>query len=397
MGDLMRRYWIPAAFCDQVSEPDGAPVRLRLMGEDLVLFRDTNGHLGLLEDRCPHRGAALFFGRNEENGIRCVYHGIKFNTEGRCVDVPCAPAGTYSIDEIRVTPYPCVEKGGLVWAYMGPPEHRPDFPELEWTLVPENHRFVTRHVQECNWLQGLEGGFDAAHLSFLHSGVVDMRKGQTDQHRRIVPSLYEVVPLDFGFAVAGGRPLENGNVSWHVDIMLMPFHKIIPSVPRGAHVWAPIDDHNTMLYSINFDTEKPLDGELMEREYAWRGIHTENVPGTDLAVANKKNDYLIDRKLQASSLSYTGLTGLGVQDCALQESMGTIVDRTREYLLLGDSGIVKIRRLLLKALDDHAAGAPLIGMDPGGYRVKSPRYEAPAGANASDHIKQRVLASLVCM
>ncbi len=390
MGELMRRYWIPAAFTHQIENADGPPVRVRLMGENLVLFRDTQGRPGLLGEYCPHRTASLFFGRNEEGGLRCVYHGVKFDVDGTCLDVPCVPQGSNVKDRVRAKSYPCIERGDLVWTYMGPPEHKPAFPDLEWALVPKAQRFATRHIQECNWLQGLEGGFDASHLSFLHSGLVDMRKGRTDHDRRIVPTRHEVAPLDFGFAVAGGRELANGNISWHVDVMLFPFHKIIPSVPLAAHIWAPIDDENTMLYSVNFHPERPLTDEDLERELAWRGIHTENIPGSEHAKANKSNDYLIDRDLQASGRSYTGMTGLGVQDCAMQESMGPIADRTKEFLFAGDAGIVRIRRLLLQALKDFADGKPLIGMDPAGYRVRSFRHEAAPDVPLTEIIKDKL-------
>jgi phthalate 4,5-dioxygenase oxygenase subunit len=390
MGELMRRYWIPAAFTHQIENADGPPVRVRLMGENLVLFRDTQGRPGLLGEYCPHRTASLFFGRNEEGGLRCVYHGVKFDVDGTCLDVPCVPQGSNVKDKVRAKSYPCIERGDLVWTYMGPPEHKPAFPDLEWALVPKAQRFATRHIQECNWLQGLEGGFDASHLSFLHSGLVDMRKGRTDHDRRIVPTRHEVAPLDFGFAVAGGRELANGNISWHVDVMLFPFHKIIPSVPLAAHIWAPIDDENTMLYSVNFHPERPLTDEDLERELAWRGIHTENIPGSEHAKANKSNDYLIDRDLQASGRSYTGMTGLGVQDCAMQESMGPIADRTKEFLFAGDAGIVRIRRLLLQALKDFADGKPLIGMDPAGYRVRSFRHEAAPDVPLTEIIKDKL-------
>jgi hypothetical protein len=275
---------------------------------------------------------------------------------------------------------------------MGPPELKPEFPDLEWTAVPSAHRFATRHIQECNWLQGLDGGFDASHLSFLHSGVVDLRRGNTDKDRRIVPSRYEVTPTDCGFACGGGRELGNGMISWHVDVMLMPFHKIIPSVPKAAHVWVPMDDENTMLYSINFDPHKPLTDEALEREKAWRGIHTENISGTDNAVQNKANDYLIDRALQASGKSFSGLKGLGIQDCGVQESMGSIADRSLEHLLITDTAIVKIRRLLLQTLKDHAAGKRLPGMDPRSYRVRSARCELPKGVPL-DSMEERVRSS----
>ncbi len=395
MGEFMRRYWIPAAFSQQVEDNDGTPVRVKLLCENLVLFRDTQGRLGLLEEACPHRTASLYYGRNEESGLRCVYHGLKFDVDGKCTDAPCVPGDSNVLQRLKVKSYPVIERGDLVWAYMGPPEFKPEFPELEWTMLPASHRYVSRHVQECNWLQGLDGGFDASHLSFLHSGQVDMRKGRTDAHRRIIPTHYEVEPLDFGFACAGGREIEDGAIAWHVDVMLLPFHKIIPSVPKGAHVWAPIDDENTMLYSINFDEHKPLTEETLERELAWRGIHTENLPGSDYAIANKDNEYLIDRALQKSGRSYTGIKGLGVQDCVMQESMGPIADRTKENLLPCDAAIVKIRRLLLQSLREHQAGKPLRGMDPKGYRVRSARYtqskDIPFAQTVEQHLRSGTL------
>jgi len=274
---------------------------------------------------------------------------------------------------MKAKAYPCVERGEVIWAYMGPPELKPEFPDLEWTMVPSAHRFATRHIQECNWLQGLEGGFDATHLSFLHGG-------DAEKSRKIVATLYEVMPTDFGFVVATGREPENGPVMWNMNVMLMPFHKIISSLPHAAHVWAPIDDENTMLYSINFHPSRPLTDEDLSREKSWRGIHTENVPGTDHAVRNRANDYLIDRELQASGKSFTGMKGLGTQDCAIQESMGSISDRTLEHLVPSDAAITKIRKLLLQSLKDHAEGRPLPGMRPESYRVRSARVELPKGA-----------------
>jgi len=170
----------------------------------------------------------------------------------------------------------------------------------------------------------------------------------------------------------------------------MPFHKIISSVPHAAHVWAPIDDENTMLYSIDFKPDRPFTEEELKRSKEWRGIHTENHPDTDHAIRNKANDYLIDRALQASGASYTGMKGLGTQDCAIQESMGPVADRTLEHLLASDAAIVKIRRLLLQTLNDHAAGKELPGLDPKSFRVRSTRYEAPKGAPFAETMKDRV-------
>ena len=279
-----------------------------------------------------------------------------------------------------------IERGGVVWTYMGPPEHKPEFPDLEWTRVPQSHRFATRHVQDCNWLQGLEGGFDATHLTFLHGG-------DAEPSRRMVATLYEVIATDFGFVVGTGRDPGNGSIMWNLNVMLMPFHKIISSIPAAAHVWAPIDDESTMLYSVDFSQDRPLTETDLVRSQEWRGIHTENIPGTDHAIRNRHNDYLIDRALQASGASMTGMKGLGTQDCAIQESMGPIADRTREYLLATDTAIVKIRRLLLQALDNHAAGKPLPGMRSESYRVRSTRFEAPKGERVVDTMLERVRAA----
>jgi phenylpropionate dioxygenase-like ring-hydroxylating dioxygenase large terminal subunit len=375
MGELMRRYWIPAAFSHQIPQPDCPPLRVRLLGENLVLFRDTGGRIGLVHERCPHRTASLFYGRNEENGLRCVYHGLKFDVDGNCVDLPCVPQVNAAqkaniATQLKLKAYPCLERGDVVWTYMGPPQEKPQFPDLEWTLLPASQRFATRHIQECNWLQALEGGFDATHLTFLHGG-------DAEPSRRIVATIYEVIPTDFGFVVGTGRDPGTGNIMWNMNVMLMPFHKIISLIPHGAHVWAPIDDENTMLYSVDFHPARPLSEEDLARSKTGFGIHTENIPGTDHAVRNKSNDYLIDRALQASGKSYTGMKGFGTQDCAIQESMGPIADRAAEHLLACDAAIVKIRRLLLQTLKDHAAGKPLPGMDPASYRVRSGRFEAP--------------------
>ncbi|MEA2905651.1 MAG: phthalate 4,5-dioxygenase [Alphaproteobacteria bacterium] len=382
MGELMRRYWIPTTFAHHIAKPDSPPVRVKLMGERLVAFRDTQGRVGLLDERCPHRTASLFFGRNEDCGLRCVYHGWKFDIDGNCVDMPSEPKGGSFQARIKAKAYPCLERGGVVWAYLGPPEHKPEFPDLEWTRIPASQRHSSRHVQECNWLQGLEGGFDTSHLSFLHKGVAE-------KHFDNVPMSYEVVPTDFGFVVGTGRE-QDDETFWTANVMLMPFHKIIASALSAAHVWAPMDDENTMLYSVDFHPSRPLTDADLARSRSFRGIHTENIPGTDRAVQNRGNDYLIDRALQASGESFTGMRGLGIQDCAIQESMGPVADRTIEHLGGSDAAIVKIRRLLLQTLKDHAAGKPLPGTDPASYRVRSARFKAPSGASFAEAMNRHV-------
>ncbi|HXP31092.1 MAG TPA: Rieske 2Fe-2S domain-containing protein [Stellaceae bacterium] len=384
MGALMRRYWIPALFSTALLEPDCAPVRVKLLGERLVAFRDTKGRVGLLDERCPHRTASLFFGRNEECGLRCVYHGWKFDIDGNCVDQPSEPAGSSFKDKVKQTAYPCVERGGLVWTYMGPKLLKPDFPALEWTEVPESHRYVTRHLQECNWLQALEGGFDSAHLNFLHRGTANVLHNRPFP----VPTRQEVVPADFGLISISGRDTPDG-ITGAANVMLMPFHKLISVAPLGAHAWVPVDDETTMNYSIEYWADHPLTEEELSVSRSGEFIHPELIPGTDRKVQNRDNEYLIDRALQKSG-HYTGIRGLGTQDCGIQESMGPIADRTVEHLGVGDIVVAKIRRLLLQTLADFERGATPPGMNAESYRVRSGFFKLPKGAKLLDAIDKVV-------
>ena len=382
MGSLMRRYWMPATYSHLIAKPDCPPVRVGLLGENLVAFRDTEGRVGLLEESCPHRTASLFLGRNEECGLRCVYHGWKFDVDGKCIDLPSEPPGSTLQRKVKVKAYPCQERGGIVWTYMGPPEHKPALPDLEWSRLPASHRHASRQILECNWLQGLEGGFDSSHLAFLHTGIAE--GGVT-----IRPSYYEVLPTDYGFVVGSGRELEGDRNFWSANVMIMPFHKIIASVPVAAHIWVPIDDENTMLYCVDFHPERPFTDEDLARETSWNGIHSENIPGTDRPIRNKDNDYLIDRELQASGKSYTGITGLGTQDNAIQESMGPLADRTKEHLGASDTAVIAIRRFLLQTLRDHVDGATPPGLDPASYQLRSSRYTAPKGVTFAESMKAK--------
>ena len=372
MGALMRRYWIPATFSHLIPKPDCPPTRVRLLGENLVAFRDSDGMPGLLDERCPHRTASLFFGRNEECGLRCVYHGWKFDIEGNCVDLPSEPPGSGLQRKVRVIAYPCIEHGGIVWCYMGPPDKKPPEPNFEWARLPKSHRLMSRQTMDCNWLQGIEGGFDSSHLAFLHGGVVE-----GDITRR--PSIYEIVPTEYGFVAGSGRERDDGLTFWSANVMIMPFQKSIASVPVGVHLWVPIDDESTMQYVIDFRHDRPLTKNDIARETSWNGIHSENFPGTDRPIRNKGNDYLIDRELQASGKSWTGIKGLGTQDNGIQETMGPVVDRTIERLGVSDTAIISLRKLYLQTLKDLDSGMTLPGLDPSTYQVRGSRYTAPKG------------------
>ena len=377
MGALMRRYWIPATLSHLIPKPDCPPARVRLLGENLVAFRDSDGMPGLLDERCPHRTASLFFGRNEECGLRCVYHGWKFDIEGNCVDLPSEPPASGLQRKVRATAYPCVEHGGIVWCYMGPPDQKPPEPNFEWARLPESHRLMSRQTMDCNWLQGIEGGFDSSHLGFLHGGVV-----QGDITRR--PSIYEIVSTEYGFVAGSGRERDDDLTFWSANVMIMPFQKSIASVPVGVHLWVPIDDESTMQYVVDFRHDRPLTNKDIARETSWNGIHSENISGTDRPIRNKDNDYLIDRELQASGKSWTGIKGLGTQDNGIQETMGPVVDRTIERLGLSDTAIISLRKLYLQTLKDLDAGMNLPGLDPSTYQVRGSRYTAPKGLPFSE-------------
>ena len=370
MGALMRRYWIPALFADRIATPDCTPVRVQLLGESLVAFRDSKGRAGLLDEQCPHRTASLYFGRNEECGLRCVYHGWKFDVDGKCVDMPSEPPASNFQDKVRITAYPCHEAGGVVWAYMGPADLKPEFPPLEWTLLPADQLYATRHVQECSWLQGLEGGFDASHLAFLHRGTDAV-------NANISPSRHETLRTGFGMIVGTGREAIEGEIRWGSNLMILPFHKVFATRPNGAHMWVPMDDENTMLYSIDFKPSGPFTEEELKLSRSHLHIHTENIPGTDRAVLNRDNDYGIDRQLQASGASFTGMHGLAIQDSAIQESMGPIANRTREHLGVSDTAIIQIRKMLLEVVRAHEAGETPPGLNAADYRARSTRFVLP--------------------
>ena len=233
MGEAMRRYWIPALLTWELPEPDCPPVRVKLLGEELVAFRDSQGRIGLLDERCPHRQASLFLGRNEDCGLRCVYHGWKFDVEGRCVDMMNEPEELSFAHKIRTGAYPTVEAGGIIWAYLGPAERQPAPPHFAWTQAPASHRHVSKVIQESNWLQGLEGGIDTSHVPILHRVLTtdSSRPGFKPGDPFVVgkaPTL-ELDITDYGYRYAGLRPLQGGETHIRAYHFILPFHQIRPA------------------------------------------------------------------------------------------------------------------------------------------------------------------------
>jgi nitrite reductase/ring-hydroxylating ferredoxin subunit len=402
MGDLFRRYWIPALHAWEVAEADGPPVRVQLLGEKLVAFRDSDGRLGVIEEFCAHRGVSLWFGRNEECGLRCPYHGWKYDVNGQCMDLPSEPEETGMRKRIKLKSYPTLERGGVVWVYMGPPELKPAPPELEWVMVPEERRFASKRLQESNYLQAIEGGIDSSHVSFLHSGELNTdplfkgsRANRYNERDRM--PIFEVVDFEGGLLIGARRNAEEGRHYWRITPWIMPWHTIIPpraGHPIGAHVWVPIDDQSCWAWSINYHPKRALTEAETSAMKKGAGIHVKYVPGTFVPLANKSNDYLIDRALQKKGRTYSGVEGIAMQDASLQESMGAIQDRTREHLCSTDNGIILTRKKLLKAAKDNREGKPVPGLDPASQRVRSCAIELPSGQPYREGAKHGLFAPL---
>ena len=377
MGNLMRRYWVPVVMSSEIADADGPQVRVQIMGEKLLAFRDSDGLPGLISEFCSHRGVSLFFGRNEEKGIRCSYHGVKFDRLGNCVDVPSAPQ---MCEKMKIVGYPCIERGGVVWAYMGPAEHRPAEPEVEWCTLPPSHVFVSKRWQRSNYLQAMEGGIDTAHVSYVHSMDVT-----TDPMHRGVKALdyikadgnvvFNIEKTEFGMTLLGRRMGEPDSYYWRITQWLFPWYTLIPPFgdhSLGGHVWVPIDDHNCWAWSINYRPEAPLGEEELHHMHEGRGIHNEyEAPGSFIPKANSDNDYLIDRKAQKERRLYSGVAGIAAQDYSLQESMGPIQNHAEEKILPTDRGIVMARRMLYEAATDLAKGATPPALNAVAHRVRA--------------------------
>ena len=402
MGDLFRRYWLPALHAWELPEADCPPVRVKLLGEPLIAFRDSHNRLGLIDEFCAHRGVSLWFGRNEECGLRCPYHGWKYDVTGQCVDLPSEGDNGPMKRRIKLKSYPCIEAGDVIWTYMGPPELRPAPPALEWVGVPAARRFVSKRYQECNYLQALEGGIDSSHVSFLHSGALKTdplfigSKGNIYNDQDRMPH-FEVVEFEGGLLIGARRNAENDRYYWRITPWIMPTHTIIPpraDHPLGAHVWVPVDDENCWAWSINYHTGRALTDAERAAMKSGQGIHNKYVPGTFTPLANKRNDYLMDRTTQKAAVHYSGIEGIAMQDASLQESMGPIQDSTKENLCPTDRGIVMTRRLLLQAAAANRTGGRVPALDPAEQHVRSCAIELERDQPFKDHARHGLFAPL---
>jgi phthalate 4,5-dioxygenase len=354
MGELMRRYWIPALLSEEIPIPDCPPVRVRLLGEDLVAFRDTQGRIGLLDEHCSHRGASLFYGRNEECGLTCIYHGWKYDVEGNVLDTPAEPRDSDFRKKIHHTAYPCKEVAGIVFAYMGPRDKMPLFPEYEWVRLAEDRTHVVKSFLDCNFLQGLEGDFDSSHTTFLHCNNL---KDFSRLNRDGAPEL-EAEETVYGMRAISIRNLAADENYIRISPFILPAFAIVPGPAtakfedadaRAFRFWIPMDDTRTWFYILSM-RDIPFSSEEKKAARNW-------IDSNYRRIRNARNNYLQDREYQRT-VSYSGIKAFipAEQDGCATESMGAIYDRSQEHLGYSDKTIIALRRLLLKAIKDVQEG-----------------------------------------
>ena len=433
MGELFRRFWLPVALSSELPGPDCTPLRVRIMGEDLIAFRDTDGKVGLVDAYCPHRGAPMFFARNEEQGLRCVYHGWKFDVDGTCVDLPNAPEGETFRHKIHITSYPCEDIGDLIWAYMGPADKRPPLPDFEWMKLPKSHRYMTKFLMECNYLQAQEGDSDPSHGRFLHSTLADKtnedgssvrsrhegnyglagpiaadepfprivgnrRKSAILQHPSNTGELIE----DVGAATLSiyvkdepeGQKRATVRVGWWVPFFTTPGIVVRPT-HFGSNMRVPIDNANMWFFRLRWSWEPISEDDI--NEYKNGGYtHPELNPGTWQTKLNVHNDYGVDRVAQ-KYFSYTGIKTFPMQDIAMMENQwGPIADRTREHLVSLDYAIIYRRRRLLRLAKALAEGIePAEPWRPEAFHMHGASAVAPTAAEAIAQAKVRAATPLM--
>jgi phthalate 4,5-dioxygenase oxygenase subunit len=372
MGQLMRRHWQPVCLFEEVSEPDGAPIRARLFGEDLVVFRDTNGRVGVMDEFCPHRRASLVLGRNEECGLRCLYHGWKMDVDGNVLEMVSEPAASGMAEKVKHKAYPTKEWAGFVWAYMGPKETMPEFRPPVWAPTAQTRVSVAKVILPCNWAQVLEGAIDSAHSSSLHSS--DMVPAKVDGARAtdkawLRPSTdkaprLQVERTGYGFRYAAlRRPITNAATHDYVrsSVFVAPATALIPPNDRYnvANINVPMDDTHTAFYFIGWG--HPANTPDTE---SWRKFLGQRV-GVDLDANYKplrtvENNFWQDRQLMKTG-NFTGIAGFPNQDFAMWVTMGAIADRTRDRLGASDRAIIEFRNQMVDAVRAFLQGKPAIG------------------------------------
>jgi len=374
MGGIMRRHWLPLCLSEEIAERDGAPVRARLLGEDLVAFRASDGRLGVLGEYCLHRRASLAFGRNEACGLRCLYHGWKFDVEGNVVDMPSEAPGAAERLAKKTRAYPVREAGGFAWIWMGPQDEMREFEPPAWAPQPDIRYAIVKMWTECNWAQVLEGSIDSAHSSTLHStnmpATEEVYGSTATDEAWLRPSndkapRLQFEPTPYGFRYAAIRqPIRNAETHQYVrtTLFIAPFTVLIPPNNRYnlAQMLVPLDDVNTMFYWIAWHPD-PAKGITQD---AWRKFCAAEV-GVDLDANYRKkrtlaNNYLQDREAMKRG-DWTGIKGIPAQDMAMWESMGRITDRSEDHFGSSDLAVAQFRRMMVAAANKFAEGGPAVG------------------------------------
>ena len=375
-GELMRRYWQPAALLDELSG-ERPVVPVRLLGQDFVLFRDEAGRVGMLDRDCPHRGADLAFGRLEQGGLRCAFHGWLFAADGACLETPAEPAGSTLCRNIRQRAYPVAERSGILFAWLGEGEP-PAFTELDCFQAPDAYTFAFKGRMECNWLQALEVGIDPAHASFLHRFFEDEEVSDSYGKQFRGASAGTVIPMtrilreyerpiinvertEYGLRIIALRELDGERTHVRVTNQVFPHAFVIPmSTEMTITQWhVPVDDETCYWYAIFTSYGQPVDKPRMRAQR----LELYELPGY-VSRKNKSNDYGFDPNEQKRS-TYTGMgADINVHDQWAVESMGRIQDRTREHLGQSDKAIIQYRKLLREQIETvKGGGRPLMVLD----------------------------------
>lgn len=397
MGEVFRQYWMPVCLSREIEEVDGPPKRVKLLGEDFIVFRDSAGHPAVVEPHCPHRGANLFFGRNEECGIRCAYHGWKFDRFGNCVDIPNVTADVAERlkPRAKIRSLHAAEAGDIVWANFSN-EEPPPLPQFEFAQVPSAQRYVSKKLQQCNWAQAVEGGLDTAHFSYLHAGISEGQKvglhragpgskpwTQENESERFAifrwliedgAPRFTILEHKAGMLLCAARTADNNRLYWRMTQFLLPNHSLTPgNSPRDtalANSWVPIDDESCWIFCYAWHPDREIDEQERARLENGSGIFAE-MDQMFVPVRRRENDYMIDRQRQKTH-SFTGVDGISEQDQMIADSQGLIADRTSELLCQTDVGVVRFRQAMFDAVDAVKEGRRPLGVDtPEAYAVRS--------------------------
>ena len=377
MGELFRRYWQPFLLTTELPEADGAPVRVRLLGEDLVAFRDTNGKVGLIDERCPHRGASMFFAINQECGLMCIYHGWKFDVNGNCVDMPSDLPGSVFKDKVHITSYPCIESAGAIWAYMGPAEKEPPPPNYIMNVLPEENVMASRTMIYCNYLQSMEGNLDSTHLGTLHMYYENMIPADLEYDKPGHPSprfssyitgvekyaRIDIQDTDYGYRLIAVRKTPNGNQHVRINNLALPIMSWIAASRNNGAVFTqlPVDDHNCMRVGFSVRPDRPFTAGERQAASSQAAL-LQDPDNPKLRLKRMDNDYHQDRVAQKTT-NPPGVWPIPEQDYVVTETMGPIMDRTKEHLYHGDAAIIRLRQMLVSASRDLEEGIEPPGMD----------------------------------